>query len=91
MHPSLALVPIIPSGLQMPEGLRWTDVVVAGFVAGIGFTVALFFASAAFPPGPILEELKLGALLSVGGSGLAFGAAALLRVGTFRASPEGRP
>ena len=35
-----------------------------GVTAGIGFTVALFFATAAFPPGPVLDEVKMGALLS---------------------------
>jgi NhaA family Na+:H+ antiporter len=37
---------------------------VLGVAAGIGFTVALFFATAAFPPGEILDEAKMGALLS---------------------------
>jgi NhaA family Na+:H+ antiporter len=31
---------------------------------GIGFTVALFFATAAFPPGDELDEARVGALLS---------------------------
>jgi NhaA family Na+:H+ antiporter len=35
-----------------------------GIAAGIGFTVALFFATAAFPPGTVLNEAKMGALLS---------------------------
>ena len=39
-----------------------------GCAAAIGFTVALFFATAAFPPGPLLDEAKLGALLSVSGA-----------------------
>jgi len=54
-----------------------------GIAGGIGFTVALFFAVAAFPPGPILEQLKLGALASVGSAVLAFVAAAILRTGRF--------
>ncbi len=33
-------------------------------VAGIGFTVALFFATAAFKPGPELDQTKMGALFS---------------------------
>jgi NhaA family Na+:H+ antiporter len=33
-------------------------------VASIGFTVSLFFATAAFPGGPALAETKMGALLS---------------------------
>jgi NhaA family Na+:H+ antiporter len=35
-----------------------------GTAAGIGFTVALFFATAAFPSGDLLDEAKMGALLS---------------------------
>ena len=37
---------------------------VVGVAAGIGFTVALFFATASFPPGATLDEAKMGALLS---------------------------
>ncbi len=76
-------------GLQFPRGLAWRDLVVVGFSAGIGFTVALFFATAAFPPGPLLEQAKIGALLSVGNSVAAFVVAAGLGVGRFRAA--GRP
>jgi len=72
-------------GLRLPAALRWTDVVVVGIAGGIGFTVALFFAIAAFPPGPILEQLKLGALGSLASALLAFAAAAILRTGRFRA------
>jgi len=81
----------VAAGLRLPAQLRWNDVLVVGIAAGIGFTVALFFAVAAFPPGPILEQLKLGALLSVGSAALAFGAAAIVRAGRFRVSSAGRP
>jgi NhaA family Na+:H+ antiporter len=80
------------AGLRLPAHLGWRDVLVSGFAAGIGFTVALFFAIAAVPPGPILEQLKLGALSSVGSGALAFAAAAILRAGRFSASRSaGRP
>jgi NhaA family Na+:H+ antiporter len=87
----LAVALSVAAGLHLPAHLGWKDVVVVGCAAGIGFTVALFFATAAFPPGPILEQLKLGALMSVTSAPLAFGAAAILGVGRFRASPAGRP
>lgn len=74
-------------GFKLPARLTWRDVIVVGCAAGIGFTVALFFATAAFPPGPLLDEAKLGALLSVGSAAVAMAAAAILRVGRFRASP----
>jgi NhaA family Na+:H+ antiporter len=85
----------VRGGLRLPENLGWNDMLVVGFAAGIGFTVALFFAIAAYPPGPILEELKLGALFSVGSGVLAFVVAALLKAGRFRVSSQearaGRP
>ena len=80
----LAVALSVAAGLRLPSALRWTDVVVVGIAGGIGFTVSLFFAVAAFPPGPILEQLKLGALASLGSAVLAVGAAAILRTGRFR-------
>jgi NhaA family Na+:H+ antiporter len=69
------------SGLRRPTGVVWRDIAVLGIVAGIGFTVALFFATAAFPPGPALDQTKMGALLSFGAAVLAAGAAVIFRVG----------
>jgi NhaA family Na+:H+ antiporter len=51
-------------GLRAPGGLSYSHTLVLGVAAGIGFTVALFFATASFPPGATLEEAKMGALLS---------------------------
>ncbi len=55
-------------GLHLPRGVTWRDMAVVGIIAGIGFTVALFFATAAFPYGRLLNETKLGALLSFSAS-----------------------
>lgn len=52
------------AGARLPSGLRHADVVLTGVTAAIGFTVALFFATAAFPEGVALNETKMGALLS---------------------------
>jgi NhaA family Na+:H+ antiporter len=79
------------AGFHLPPRMTWRDVFVAGSTAGIGFTVALFFAVAAFPDGRTLDEAKLGALLSIGSAGLAWLGATLLRTGHFRVSPAGRP
>jgi NhaA family Na+:H+ antiporter len=81
----------VAAGLALPARLGWCDLVVAAIAAGIGFTVALFFAVAAFPvAGALLDQTKMGALLSVAAAPLAVAAAALLRVGRFRVSaPEG--
>lgn len=51
-------------GARLPSGLRVGDLVLVGIVASIGFTVSLFFATAAFPDGAALAETKMGALLS---------------------------
>jgi NhaA family Na+:H+ antiporter len=51
-------------GASLPPGLRTGDLLVVGVVASIGFTVSLFFATAAFPEGTALAETKMGALLS---------------------------
>jgi Na+:H+ antiporter, NhaA family len=81
----------VAAGFTLPPRVRWREVVVIGCAAAIGFTVALFFATAAFPAGTRLDEAKLGALLSVGSAAVAFAAAALLKVGRFTASPGARP
>ena len=57
-------VAAVAAGLRRPRGLSYADTAVVGVIAGIGFTVALFFATAAFPPGPVLDQAKMGALLS---------------------------
>jgi Na+:H+ antiporter, NhaA family len=60
-------------GLERPAGVSGADVMVIGVTAGIGFTVALFFATAAFPPGHVLDAAKMGALLSFLAAPLAIG------------------
>jgi NhaA family Na+:H+ antiporter len=59
-------------GFERPQGLRLDDVVVTGLIAGIGFTVSLFFATAAFPAGRSLDEAKMGALSSFVAAPLAY-------------------
>jgi NhaA family Na+:H+ antiporter len=73
----------VGAGLHLPARVTWRDLIVVGFAAAIGFTVALFFAIVAFPAGPLLNQAKMGALLSISGSVAAVGAAVLLRVGRF--------
>jgi NhaA family Na+:H+ antiporter len=70
----------VRAGLQKPAGVTWGDLTIVGIIAGIGFTVALFFATAAFPPGALLDQVKMGALLSFAASVLAFLAAPVARV-----------
>jgi NhaA family Na+:H+ antiporter len=52
--------------LSLPDGMRWADVIVLGCAAGIGFTVALFVSTVAFPPGNYLDMAKMGSLFSFG-------------------------
>ncbi len=71
------------AGLQRPKGVTWRDLTVVGMIAGIGFTVALFFATAAFPYGRLLDETKMGALLSVCAFPIGLAAARILKVGRY--------
>ena len=50
--------------LGLPEGMRTADLFVVGCVAAIGFTVSLFIAAVAFPPGAVQDAAKMGALFS---------------------------
>src|SRR5205814_1356205 len=70
-------------GFRLPDRFGWRDLVVVGCAAGIGFTVALFFATAAFAAGPMQDQAKLGALLSVSAGVVTLAAAAVLRGGRF--------
>jgi Na+:H+ antiporter, NhaA family len=70
-------------GLHLPHHCSWRDLVVVGCTASIGLVFALFFATAVMPPGPLLLEMKMGALVTIAGGGLAFAMARLLRVGRF--------
>jgi NhaA family Na+:H+ antiporter len=68
------------AGLRLPARVTWSDMVVLGITAGIGFTVALFFATAAFPYGRLLDETKMGSLFSFAAFFIALGAARVLKV-----------
>ena len=59
-------------GLHLPRGMRRGDLVVIAIAAAPAFTFGVFFATAVFPDGPLLTEVKLGAMASVAGSLIAF-------------------
>lgn len=67
-------------GFGLPAGMGTKDLWVLGCVAGIGFTVALFVATVAFPSGPAQEAAKMGAVLSFGAAALAICMGRLLRI-----------
>ncbi len=57
------------------------DALVLGCIASLGFTVALFVSTAAFPvPGPIQDSVKMGALVSFLAPVSAFAMAMLLGI-----------
>jgi len=70
-------------GMRLPPRLHWREMFVIALASSSGFTFTLFAAVALYPVGPILAELKLGAVLSGVGVIAAFGAARFLKVGRF--------
>jgi NhaA family Na+:H+ antiporter len=70
-------------GLRLPAHVRGRELIVIALAASVGFTFTLFLATTLYPAGPLLAELKLGALFTGLGALLAFAAARLLHVGRF--------
>jgi NhaA family Na+:H+ antiporter len=66
------------TGAHLPRELRIADLITIGIAASIGFTVSLFFATAAFTEGRALAETKMGALLSFVAAPIALLASRLL-------------
>ncbi len=58
------------AGFPLPEGMTRRDLAMAGFIAALGLTVALFVAAEAYLMPDLQGQAKMGALLS-GGVGLA--------------------
>jgi Na+/H+ antiporter NhaA len=69
----------IVAGLHLPQRIGWRELLVVGFAASFGLVFALFFATAVMPLGPLLLQMKMGALLTIAWGGLAFVVARLLR------------
>ncbi len=69
---------------ELPKGVTWPGVVGAGFLAGIGFTMAMFIAGLALDE-PLLSDAKMGVLVA---SALAAVIGCGLLVATLR-KPEG--
>ena len=73
----------IAAGLHLPLRVGWRELVVVGCTATVGLVFALFFATAVMPLGTLLLEMKMGALITIAGGGLAFAVARVLGVGRF--------
>jgi NhaA family Na+:H+ antiporter len=72
-------------GFSLPNGMALKHLVVAGIVAGLGLTVALFVSGEAFPASsPIGAEFqgpaKMGAVFSAAAAAVAFALGRILRV-----------
>lgn len=67
-------------GYRLPVGMAKKDLLVAGVIAGIGFTVALFVAGEAFTDPVIQGAAKMGAMLSFGAAFIALALGRVLRV-----------
>lgn len=70
-------------GLRLPAHVRARELFVIALTVSAGFTFTLFFATTLYAPGPLLAELKIGALMTAVGLALALAAAWLLHVGRF--------
>ena len=68
------------AGFPLPEGMGFGHLKMAGLIAGIGLTVALFVAGKAFTSPHIQDPAKMGAVLSAGAGVLALGAGRFFRM-----------
>ena len=73
----------VAAGLHLPAGINQRAVIFIAVASSVGFVFALFYATATFSVGPVLNELKTGALLTAAGGAIALGLARLLRIGRF--------
>lgn len=67
-------------GFPLPRGMRYKELFVAGLVAAMGLTVALFVAGVAFTDLKIQGAAKMGALFSAGAIVISYTAGKLLRI-----------
>ncbi|MDI6880626.1 MAG: Na+/H+ antiporter NhaA [Desulfitobacteriaceae bacterium] len=67
-------------GFPLPKGMKYKELFVAGLVAAMGLTVALFVAGVAFIDLKIQGAAKMGALFSAGAVVISYAAGKLLRI-----------
>ena len=60
------------AGFPLPEGMGLRHLMVAGMIAGLGLTVALFVANKAYSGTDFLDPGKMGAVFSIVVAGLSF-------------------
>jgi NhaA family Na+:H+ antiporter len=81
-----AVAAAVALGLHLPVRVGWRELVVAAGASAIGFSLTLFLAAGLLAPGPLLNEVKMGALLTLAALPIGVAAARLLHVGRF--APE---
>jgi Na+:H+ antiporter, NhaA family len=70
-------------GFTLPHHVGWRELTIVALLSTIGLTMSLFFATVTVGPGPVLSELKMGALWTLFGGVLAIAVAWVLGVGRF--------
>lgn len=78
-------------GFDLPKGMGKKDLFVAGIVAGVGLTVALFICNSAFSDPSVQGAAKMGALFSVLAAPISMIAAKLLGVRKYKEGELLRP
>jgi len=79
----LSVAAAVAIGFHLPHGVTWRGLVVVAVAASVGFVFALFYATATYPVGNVLGELKTGAVLTAAGAIPTWVIAKLLREGRF--------
>lgn len=73
----------VAAGLSLPTRIGWREIIVVALATSSGFTFALIVAAGSLPAGPLLAQIKLGALATVAGAVVTIITARMLRVGRF--------
>jgi NhaA family Na+:H+ antiporter len=79
----------VAAGLHRTLHVGWRETLVIGCASSVGLSLALYFSTAVVPAGPLLLQLRSGALLSTLGIATAFAAAKVLGVGRFERKRSG--
>ena len=79
----LGVLVAVALGMHLPRRLGWRELMVVALATSSGFTFALFLATGLIPTGPVLAEIKLGALATSVGALATIGLARTLRVGRY--------
>lgn len=60
----IAFIGLKMKWIELPTGIKMTQIIGVSFLAGVGFTMSIFIANLAFPGNPLLaDSAKLGILL----------------------------